>query len=60
RLLAARGRSGEVELAPAAADVFATPDGMQVRFTRGEGNRITGFSVSTQQAKNVRFEKRAG
>jgi CubicO group peptidase (beta-lactamase class C family) len=60
RLLAARSRAGEVELAPASADVFVTPGGLQVRFTRGEGSRITGFSVSSQQARNVRFEKRAG
>lgn len=59
RLMAALGRSGEVELAPAAADVFGTAEGLQVRFTRGEGNRITGLTVSNPQARNVRFEKRA-
>lgn len=57
RLRAARGRVSEVELVPAAADVFLTPGGLQVRFTRGEGNRIIGFTVSNPQARNVRFER---
>lgn len=56
RLVATRGRAGQVTLDPLAADVFSA-EGVVVRALRGEDGRITGFRVDMPQARDIRFEK---
>ncbi|MFN2399381.1 MAG: serine hydrolase domain-containing protein [Gemmatimonadaceae bacterium] len=48
---------GDTRLEPAFADAFTAGPSL-VRFTRGEGGRITGFSVSIGRARNIGFVRR--
>ncbi|MFP5284943.1 MAG: serine hydrolase domain-containing protein, partial [Thermoanaerobaculia bacterium] len=60
RLVASRGRAGELTLTPLAADIFGASGGLPVRFLRGAEGRITGFRVDTAQARGVRFARQGG
>jgi CubicO group peptidase (beta-lactamase class C family) len=51
-------RLGEHRLVPLGADVFVDDDGRVLRVQRGEGGRVTGFTLSTARVRRVRFERR--
>jgi cell envelope opacity-associated protein A len=47
-------------LTPLAADIFAAPGGVSVRFLRDERGRVTALRADTSQARDVRFTRQPG
>jgi CubicO group peptidase (beta-lactamase class C family) len=45
------------ELTPAYADAFTTPEGVLIRFVRGAGGRVQGFTVSIDRVRGLRFDR---
>ena len=54
-LVLRRRRMNDIRLEPAAPDGFTLPFGSVLEFTRGPGNRITGFVLNDGRVRGVRF-----
>ncbi len=57
RLMAWHGASGWVGFTPSDTDCFDLDNGLNLQFIRTAG-RVTGFKISGQRVKNLRFDKR--
>ncbi|MEJ7811982.1 MAG: serine hydrolase domain-containing protein [Gemmatimonadaceae bacterium] len=57
QLVLRRRKFEEQSLQPAFADAFISPQLGLVRFTRGDGGRITGFTLSAGRVRRMRFER---
>jgi CubicO group peptidase (beta-lactamase class C family) len=57
RLVLRRRPDTREELTPAYADAFTTAEGVLVRFVRGVGGRVDGFTVTIDRVRGLRFDR---
>ena len=57
RLVLRRRPDTRVELTPAYADAFTTPQGVLVRFVRGGDGRVRALTVSVERVRDLRFDR---